>query len=109
MYYHLRNTRRHFATPTDVNFFSKILRLAGDIALSPGPPKYPCGTCKKAVESNRRALQCDRCESWNNINCADVSPIQYRILGLSDDPWFCNKCPQTQHFYFNGSFFSKRI
>ena len=28
------------------------------------PVKYPCKICRKAVENNHRALQCDECDTY---------------------------------------------
>ena len=41
--------RRHFVVP---NCYWLIL-LAGDVETNPGPTKYPCTSCSKAVRNNR--------------------------------------------------------
>lgn len=38
-----------------------LLILSGDIALNPGPAKFPCKVCSKAVAKTHRAVQCDEC------------------------------------------------
>jgi hypothetical protein len=32
----------------------RLLILSGDIALNPGPVKYPCGKCSKPVRKNQK-------------------------------------------------------
>ena len=54
--------------------------------------KYPCGICKKSVNSNHRALQCDICDFWVHIKCNGLSDSDYLRLQLSDEKWFCSKC-----------------
>jgi len=35
--------------------------MSGDIAINPGPIKFPCRQCGKSVGSNQRAIQCEKC------------------------------------------------
>ena len=50
-----RSFRRwHFVVP---NCYWLIL-LAGDIETNPGPTKYPCTACSKAVRNNQRGIFC---------------------------------------------------
>eukprot|EP00058_Branchiostoma_floridae_P006390 XP_002591878.1 hypothetical protein BRAFLDRAFT_89393 [Branchiostoma floridae] len=46
-----------FKGPT--GFMLAILILSGDVQKNPGPVKYPCGGCGRAVATTHRALQCD--------------------------------------------------
>ena len=41
-----------------------ILLLSGQISPNPGPPRYPCVECGKAVRTNQKGLQCDDCLYW---------------------------------------------
>ena len=41
-----------------------LLLLCGDNELNPGPVKYPCGVCQKAVKNNGKAICCDECDIW---------------------------------------------
>jgi len=38
-----------------------LLLLSGDVALNPGPVKFPCVVCHFPVRSNQCALLCDEC------------------------------------------------
>ena len=43
-----------FNTKSSVTLILALLLVAGDTCIcpNPGPPKFPCGSCKKAVRSN---------------------------------------------------------
>ena len=42
-------------------FVVNLLLACGNVALNPGPAKFPCTVCTLAVKSNQRALLCDSC------------------------------------------------
>ena len=44
-----------------------VILLCGDIALNPGPIRWPCTVCGKCVRSNQRALLCDLCDKCSHI------------------------------------------
>ena len=46
-----------------------VILLCGDVALNPGPMKWPCTVCGKSVKSNDRALLCDSCDNWSHTRC----------------------------------------
>ena len=49
------------------------LLLCGDIHLNPGPVKYPCQVCGKAVKSNQDGIECSKYEKWNHRTCDNMS------------------------------------
>ena len=56
-----------------------------------------CGekSCKKGkINRNTKALQCEICELWWHIACADVTEDQYTVLkgGITGTHWFCLCC-----------------
>ena len=60
---HLRPwTRRRHSYSVLPNCYWLIL-LAGDVESNPGPTKYPCTACNKAVRNNQRGIFCSRCEN----------------------------------------------
>ena len=80
--------------------------LSGDIELIPGPPRYPCGVCSRAVAKTHRAVLCDICEVWQHIKCVNITPSEYINLNASDDSWICPSCTDTTTiFQFSDSFF----
>ena len=95
-----RNSCRRRAWPTCY----WLILLAGDVESNPGPTKYPCTLCNKAVRSNQRAIACSRCENWTHANCCGVSAAEYRKLGeQADEPWYCPSCMMSELPYFNTS------
>ena len=95
--YHLsrRTKQLKYMKPKYVYKLS-ILILSGDIALNPGPVKFPCILCKRAVAKNHRAVQCDECDNWVHIKCAGITPAYYNQLQENDDPWFCHTHTKLQ-------------
>ena len=51
-----------------------MLLVSGDIDPNPGPVRYPCAICARAVASNHRSVNCDQCNSWVHIKCGNVTP-----------------------------------
>ena len=86
--YPLINSIKNCQTFTKFTFLSLI--LSGDIALNPGPVKYPCGSCEKPVKSNQHGILCDGCEFWYHRKCTTLNINEYTALGNSDDPWLCS-------------------
>ena len=57
-----------------------FLLLSGDIDLNPGPIKFPCGICQKAVRDGMRAVCCDECDVWYHVKCYSISTAVYKTL-----------------------------
>lgn len=62
-----------------------------DVESNPGP-KYPCGTCQKAVTWKCNALPCDSCNQWFHINCQGIGDETYDRLPNSSFAWKCLCC-----------------
>ena len=92
-------------TETDENDpYMKMLSLAGDIESNPGPVKYPCQICEKAVRKNQKGVACDSCDQWYHTKCMGMGSAIYRAI--SDNPsisWECVTCGMPN---FTSSFFS---
>ncbi|XP_057305356.1 uncharacterized protein LOC130642284 [Hydractinia symbiolongicarpus] len=53
---------------------------------------FPCNICKKNVNNNHRAIQCDICNHWIHIKCNNLDNTSYNLLKQSTTPWFCIDC-----------------
>ncbi|KAL3837509.1 hypothetical protein ACJMK2_022861 [Sinanodonta woodiana] len=55
----------HSTSPTTNSspIMPTLILLSGDMKVNPGPPKFPCAICQKAVAKNHNALQCDECDA----------------------------------------------
>ena len=69
-----------------------LLLCCGDVQPNPGPIKYPCQVCDKAVISNQHGIECSNCEKWCHRVCESMSKEECLRLLNCDDPWFCCKC-----------------
>ena len=84
-------SRRHVVSSND--YLWCLLLLSGDVALNPGPMKFPCVVCHFPVRSNQCALSCDDCGLWCHCRCCSVSRAQYQSFQLqSDFNWTCPSC-----------------
>lgn len=56
--------------------------------------QYKCGTCKKPVNSNHKAILCDICNNWVHIKCNSLTHKDYLCYQTTGSviPWFCKKC-----------------
>eukprot|EP00794_Sanderia_malayensis_P006479 gene6479-7218_t len=90
-------------------FLMLVLLQCGDINVNPGPAKYPCGVCDKAVALNHRAINCDECEFWVHIKCIGLSGKDYEKLHGTDFTWICYKCscPNFTDSFFDDLFESE--
>ena len=66
-----------------------LILLAGDISINPGPIRYPCSVCGKAVATNHRAISCDECQSWVHIKCGKIDPKTYENMKTTSCMWIC--------------------
>jgi hypothetical protein len=112
MFYHLKHGRfKLLSIPIELNckhhrLFIIIILCSGDISLKPGPIKYPCGKCYKPVAKNHRAIFCEVGNQWWHIQCANVTPQEYKDLEQNSDLWICNLC---NNFNFSESFFDTSL
>ena len=86
--------RRNFVLP---NCYWLIL-LAGDVETNPGPAKYPCTACSKAVRNNQRGIFCSMCENWTHARCCGIGADEYNMLSELGDSsaWYCPRCIARQ-------------
>ncbi|CAG2200390.1 unnamed protein product [Mytilus edulis] len=77
---------------TQTNIY--LIILCGDIHSNPGPTKYPCTLCAKAVKSNQKALQCDECNEWTHIKCnGQINEKEYAMFQKHEHlSWSCHNC-----------------
>ena len=71
--------------------------LSGDMSLNPGPVRWPCSVCGKAVAINHRAIQFDICDKWCHMGRkrGDVSLKNYEKLmndSINSLRWYCPPC-----------------
>ena len=57
---------------TSLRVLTSFLLCCGDIQPNPGPIKYPCQVCDKAVRSNQHGIECSNCEKWCHRVCRTV-------------------------------------
>ena len=74
--------------------FILLLANASDTETNPGPrtPKWPCGTCNKAVNWRHKAICCDNCETWFHIQCQHIQSNVFRFMDASNVSWECLQC-----------------
>ena len=81
------------ASRTSCLWLDWLLYLAGDVALNPGPVRFPCTVCNHPVLINQRAIQCDQCQNWTHANCAHVSKSLYDQLSVQvESSWHYPSC-----------------
>ena len=79
--------------PTYISLW--MVTMSNDIELNPGPriPKYPCGSCSKAVRNNQNSIQCDGCGSWHHIECQGMRSEIHDVMANHESySWSCMKC-----------------
>ena len=74
-----------------------LLTIAGDIELNPGPVRFPCGTCGRAVQTNQRGVCCDECNKWYHARCANIADDDYMGLSSSTETWVCINCHRREY------------
>ena len=72
-----------------------LVTLSNDVQTHPGPriPKYPCGSCGKAVRNNQNSIQCEACLTWHHIECQGMNVKIHQIMGDHESySWSCLNC-----------------
>ena len=54
--------------------------------------KFPCKICAKSVHDKDKAVQCDLCDFWIQIQCNNLSYLGYRYLQNCDESWNYIEC-----------------
>ncbi|KAL3881005.1 hypothetical protein ACJMK2_033206 [Sinanodonta woodiana] len=95
----------HSTSPTTNSspIMPALILLSGDIEVNPGPPKFPCAICQKAVAMNHNALQCDECNAWVHAKCDSISNEEYKRFENIHSLVF--QCPKCRLLTFTDSFF----
>ena len=86
-----------------------LVTLSNDVQTHPGPrtPKYPCGSCGKAVRNNQNSIQCDGCLTWHHIECQGMNVQIHQIMADHESySWSCLKCGLAN---FNTSLFENSV
>ena len=72
-----------------------LLALSHDIEVNPGPrpPKFPCGSCGKAVRNGQNSIECEGCEQWFHIECEGLRVDIHKLLCEHESySWVCLRC-----------------
>ena len=83
------------------NIAARMIALSGDIESNPGPVKFPCGICTKAVRSNQCSVACDSCDQWFHKRCMCMKTVVFE--NLRNVSWYCDTCGVPN---FTDSFFA---
>ena len=71
-----------------------LLLLAGDVAINPGPVRYPCTVFAKPVLANQQGVMCNTCDLWTHARYCGISRGESDAMSLQGDScaWECPKC-----------------
>ena len=53
---------------------------------------YPCRVCTLEVEDDDKSVQCDLCDRWIHIKCAEINHQKYEKLEKDTLAWYCADC-----------------
>ena len=53
---------------------------------------YPCRVCILEVEGDDKSVQCDLCDRWIHIKCAEINHQRYEKLKKDPLAWYCADC-----------------
>ena len=60
---------------------------------------YPRRVCSLEVEDDDKSVQCDLCDRWIHIKCAEINHQKYEKLKKDPLAWYCADC--TTEFPFS--------
>ena len=83
-----------------------LVSNACDVATNPGPPKFPCNICKKAVRWTTPGVCCDTCDQWFHKACMGINTCIYESLASNNVSWQCCRCGMPN---FSSSLFDSTI
>ena len=73
-----------------------VIATSSDIEANPGPrqPKFPCGTCGKAVTWKQNGIRCDNseCQQWYHTDRQNMRSTLYECMNSSSCVWECLQC-----------------
>ena len=93
--YIIRDVNNKYYKPEkQVLLYLCAILLANSYAPEPNPgprtPKYPCGSCHKAVTWKTAGVCCDSCSIWYHKGCLGMNTLVYQ--GLHNVSWECDHC-----------------
>ena len=59
---------------------------------------YPCRVCALEVEDDDKSVQCDLCDRWIHIKCAEINHQKYEKLKKDPLAWYCADCTTETPF-----------
>ena len=75
---------------------SNLIDNIGDIETNPGPPRDPCGMCRKGVRVNQDGVACDACEQWYHCKCINMDKNTLHEIANNNSEWYCHMCTLPQ-------------
>ena len=62
--------------------------------------KQKCGTCKKDLTDEQKAIGCDKCLIWHHIECENMSENLYDMIAETEEDdgirWYCKTCKKDE-------------
>ena len=59
---------------------------------------YTCRVCSLEVENDDKSVQCDFCDRWIHIKCAEINHQKYEKLKKDPLAWYCADCTTETPF-----------